>query len=62
MADLVLRPSQTVAGKPWALQLRQFDGAETAYVTIARVTDEMARAIVAAGPPSWLLGDPDEPR
>lgn len=60
MADLILRPSGLVDGKPWALQLRYHGMAETNYHTIARVSDEVAREIIAAGTPFWLFGDPDE--
>lgn len=57
--NLILRPSGLVAGKPWVLQLRYHGPAETQYHTIARVSEEMAREIVAAGAPTWLFGDPD---
>lgn len=61
-ADLILRPSGLVDGKPWALQLRYSGMAETNYHTIARVSEEVAREIIAAGAPFWLFGDPDEQR
>ena len=60
MADLILRPTALIPGKPWALQLRYHESlGETEYVTIARVSDERAREIVKAGAPFWLFGDPD---
>lgn len=61
MADLIFRPSTLVEGKPWALQLRYHDCVgPTEYHTITRVSDEMARAIVEAGEPFFLFGEPPE--
>lgn len=61
MADLILRPSTIVEGKPWALQLRYHDCVgPTDYHTITRVSDETARSIVDAGAPFFLFGDPPE--
>lgn len=61
MADLILRPSTLVDGKPWALQLRYHDCVgPTDYHTITRVNDEAARAIVDAETPFFLFGDPPE--
>lgn len=61
MADLVLRPSTLVEGKPWALQLRYHDCVgPTDYHTLTRVTDETARVIVDAGAAFFLFGDPPE--
>lgn len=46
MADLILRPSTLVDGKPWALQLRYHESVgPTEYHTITRVSDEMAMAL-----------------
>lgn len=59
MPDLILRPSG-LPDRPWSLQLRWHGPAETDYCTIARVGEDLARAIVAAGAPFWLFGDPDE--
>jgi hypothetical protein len=59
MPDLVLRRSTVIAHKPWALQLRFHDGgAETEYVTIARLNEQRARDVVAAGAATWLHGEP----
>lgn len=61
MADLILRPSSLVDGKPWALQLRYHESiGPTEYHTITRVSDEMAKAIVDAGEPFFLFGEPPE--
>jgi hypothetical protein len=61
MSDLILRPSGMIEGKPWALQLRKHESlGEVEYLTIARVTDEVAREIIRAGAPYWLFGDPDK--
>ena len=60
MADLILRPSTHISGKPWALQLRNHGPAETEYLTIARVSDKLAREIIRAGAAFWLFGDPDD--
>jgi hypothetical protein len=61
MPDLVLRPSTVLAHKPWALQLRYHDGgAETEYVTIARLSLQRANDIVTAGAATWLCGEPAE--
>lgn len=61
MADLILRPSTLVGGKPWALQLRYHDSVgPTDYHTITRVSEDTARAIVDAGAPFFLFGDPPE--
>lgn len=61
VADLILRPSTLVEGKPWALQLRYHDSVgPTDYHTITRVSDETARSIVDAGAPFFLFGDPPE--
>ena len=60
MADLVLRPSTLAPEKPWCLQLRWHECCgPTEYLTIARVSDEVARDIIRAGAPTWLFGDPD---
>lgn len=61
MADLILRPSGLPerANRPWSLQLRDHGPAETSYDTLCRVDDDTARAIVWAGAPSWLFGEPD---
>lgn len=58
LMDLILRPSGHVEGKPWALQLRHHGPAETEYQTIARVSDDTARNIIAAGAAFWLFGEP----
>ena len=61
MPDLVLRPSTVLAHKPWALQLRYHGGgAETEYVTIARLSLQRANDIVTAGAATWLCGEPAE--
>lgn len=61
MADLVLRPSSLVDGKPWALQLRYHESVgPTEYHTITRVSEDVARAIVEAGAAFFLFGDPPE--
>jgi len=61
MPDLILRPSTVLAHKPWALQLRYHDGgAETEYVTIARLSLQRANDIVTAGAATWLCGEPAE--
>ena len=61
MPDLVLRPSAVLAHKPWALQLRYHGGgAETEYVTIARLSLLRGKDTVAAGEASWLCGEPAE--
>lgn len=61
MADLILRPSTLVEGKPWALQLRSHESVgPTEYHSITRVSEEMAKAIVDAGEPFFLFGDPPE--
>lgn len=61
MSDLILRPSEIVPGKPWALQIRYHESVgETEYVTIACVTEETAREIIRAGASFWLFGDPDD--
>lgn len=58
MVDLVLRPSELVEGKPWALQLRWHESlGETEYQTVARVTDETAKEIVRAGKPEFLFSE-----
>jgi hypothetical protein len=59
MVDLILRPSDRNHEKPFALQLRDHQMAETAYHTIAYVTREMAFEIIAAGAPTWLFGEPE---
>lgn len=61
MASLILRPSGLPerVNRPWSLQLRHHGPAETSYDTLARVDDDTARAIVDAGAPSWLFGEPD---
>ena len=59
MPDLILRPSDINANKPWALQLRYHESfGETEYTTIARVTKEIAEEIVLAGGAYWLFGEP----
>ena len=61
MPDLVLRPSTVLAHKPWALQLRYHGGgAETEYVTIARLSLQRAKDTVAAGAATWLCSEPAE--
>lgn len=63
MSDLVLRPAggPEPITKPWALQLRYHESlGETEYVTIARVTEPVAREIIKAGAAFWLFGDPAE--
>jgi hypothetical protein len=61
MPDLVVRPSAVLAHKPWALQLRYHNGgAETEYVTIARLSLQRAKDTVAAGAATWLCGEPAE--
>ena len=63
MPDLVLRPSGLKDGKPWALVLRSHESlGEVEYITVARVSDNIAREIVRAGKPFWLFGDPDTDR
>jgi hypothetical protein len=61
MADLVIRPSTLLAHKPWVLQLRyHHGGAETECVTIARLSEQKARDVVAAGAAGWLCGEPNK--
>lgn len=65
MPDLILRPA---GGPPphnprqkWALQLRYHESlGETEYYTVARVSDGVAREIIAAGAAVWLFGEPKE--
>ena len=61
MVDLVLRPSglKEVHNKPWSLQLRDAQMAETTYETLCRVSDREAQVIIEAGAPFWLFGEPD---
>lgn len=62
MPDLILRPSglHEKFNKPWSLQIRYHDGlGETAYVTLARVSDDIAKDIIRAGKADWLFGEPD---
>lgn len=62
MVDLVLRPSgrPESENKPWSLQLRWHESlGETEYLTLARVSDDMAQQIMRAGAPFWLFGEPD---
>lgn len=57
--DLILRPSDLVPGRPWALELRYHGPVETEYVTLCRLTDEYAREVAAAvGDEVWLFGKP----
>jgi hypothetical protein len=42
MTDLILRPSTLNPAKPWALQLRYHGPVETDYLTLVRVSDEIA--------------------
>ena len=61
MPDLILRPSEAVPGKPWALQLRWHEClGETEYHGLGRLDDGTARAVAAAGPPAWLSGEPSD--
>jgi hypothetical protein len=57
--SLILRPSYLTSDKPWALQLRWHDLSGTDYQTIARVNDETAMNIIAAGRAYWLSAEPD---
>lgn len=58
MVDLVLRPSELVEGRAWALQLRWHESlGETEYHTLARVSDDVAREIKRAGAPDYLFSD-----
>jgi hypothetical protein len=62
MPDLVLRPSglHEKHNKPWALQVRAHESSgETEYVTLCRVSDELAKDIMRSGAPTWLFGEPD---
>jgi len=60
MPDLILRPSDIVSERPWALQLRYHESVgETEYHTLCRVSDYTAREIIKAGDAYWLFGDPD---
>ncbi|MFG1399921.1 hypothetical protein [Roseixanthobacter pseudopolyaromaticivorans] len=62
MVDLILRPSSLEErhNKPWMLQLRNHSSVgEVEYLTLAWVSDDTAREIVAAGNPRWLFGEPD---
>jgi hypothetical protein len=59
--SLIIRPT-TISGKPqirWALQLRYHDMAETNYYTIARISDEVASEIIAAGAAYYLFKEPE---
>lgn len=59
MPDLILRPSGL--GDAYALQLRYHDCiGPVEYHTLARVSEVMAREIIAAGQAYWLFGDPAE--
>ncbi len=65
MPDLVLRPAGGPPphdhSKAWALQLRWHESlGEVEYRTIARVSEPVAREIIAAGAAFWLFGDPAE--
>lgn len=62
MPNLILRPSglPEELNKPWSLQLRYHEClGETEYRTLARVSDEVAKDIMAAGNAEWLFGEPD---
>ncbi|MFG1429200.1 hypothetical protein [Roseixanthobacter glucoisosaccharinicivorans] len=62
MVDLILRPSglEEKHDKPWSLQLRNHSSVgEVEYLTLACVSDDTAREIVAAGNSRWLFGEPD---
>lgn len=60
--DLILRPSDLIAGKPWALQLRQHDLSGVDYETLARLAERQAYAVMDAGAAYFLFGDPrDKP-
>lgn len=62
MVDLILRPSglEEKHNKPWSLQLRNHSSVgEYEYLTLACVSDDTARDIIAAGNPRWLFGEPD---
>ncbi|WP_034999333.1 hypothetical protein [Beijerinckia mobilis] len=60
MANLILRPSELIEGKPWSLQLRYHDCCgPTEYTTLTRVSDEIAREIIHAGACEWLFGEPN---
>ena len=63
--DLILRPSVVSNNhrNRWALQLRYHESlGETEYVTLCRVTDEIAFEIIKAGQADWLFGEPKEER
>ncbi len=61
MPDLILRPSDYVPGKPWALQLYYRDcPSPTAFYTITHVSNDIARDIVRAGAAVWLRGISNE--
>lgn len=59
---ILLRPSgiEERHNKPWSLQLRYHESCgPTEYYTIANVSDDVAQAIISAGAPEWLFGEPD---
>lgn len=62
MTDLILRPSGFTRMRDdeplYALQIRDHGPVETDYSTITRVDLETAKAIVEAGKPFWLFGEP----
>lgn len=61
MTSLVIRPSglEEKHNKPWSLCLRERDSVETNYTRLCFLTDEGARAVIEAGAPYWLFGEPD---
>lgn len=64
MGDLILRRTGLPDPKmKWALQLRFHESiGPTEYLTLTRVDDGLARAIIAAGAATWLSGNPDKKR
>lgn len=61
MASLCVKPSGLPESKnrPWVLILREHDLGGTSYSHVAYLTDEQAVAVIDAGPPYWLYGEPD---
>jgi len=62
MGDLILRPSglDEKHNKPFSLQLRFHESCgETEYVTLCRISDDMAKEIMKAGACFWLFGEPN---
>jgi hypothetical protein len=55
---LILRPNDNKS-KPFSLQVRTYDGVETNYFTLCKVTESMARRIVdSKSTVDWLYDNP----